>query len=458
MTPSVEVEVARYREITADRRAEALARGYKERHFFAHRFRYLPKCGPDGFKLAQWMCGTSSPNACWEIVLHASPALVDEFPADIFFDDDILWHQQHFGRLGQVAAVDLAIEGDALYTMAHQSDLVQRISRRRDLSTRVEKRFHGWHHMLLNAIANFAIERGIRRIHSPTSSFAMRHTDRKRTVQPELFERIYDRDIQARFPAERIGDQWWAIDVEAIAGKVVMAEPGVEPLGQEKTVCICHDVERGIGHLDVDPSFAAVADEQGDGHLDAMLALERAAKVRASYNVVGALFDEVRPRIARDGHCLAFHSYDHSPERPGERQRQLFQCRCVDYRIKGYRIPRSRPTAELTDENLCLHNFEWIASAPKSIGVLEPILRDRIVRIPIHYDDFELWRGLAYGAWEKVLIDMVDQYRFTIFGLHDCYAQYWLPRYGELLEKLKSRAALRTLDEVAFDAILGAAE
>jgi len=38
--------IARYREITALRRDEAVSRGYPLRHFFPHRFYYLPKCGP----------------------------------------------------------------------------------------------------------------------------------------------------------------------------------------------------------------------------------------------------------------------------------------------------------------------------------------------------------------------------------------------------------------------------
>lgn len=38
--------------IGADRTAEFLAKGFKERWVFPHRAYYLPKCGPDGLKLA----------------------------------------------------------------------------------------------------------------------------------------------------------------------------------------------------------------------------------------------------------------------------------------------------------------------------------------------------------------------------------------------------------------------
>src|SRR5262249_3317646 len=86
-----------YRTITRERQREALAKRYHLRHFFPHRFYYLPKCGPDGFKLAQRMCGTTDPFGCWEIVLYADSSMLGEFPAELFFDDDLIWHQQQFG-------------------------------------------------------------------------------------------------------------------------------------------------------------------------------------------------------------------------------------------------------------------------------------------------------------------------------------------------------------------------
>ena len=67
-----------------------MAKGYPLRHFFPHRFYYLPKCGPDGFVLAHGMCGTTDPANCWEIVLYADHAVLEEFPAELFFDDDLV--------------------------------------------------------------------------------------------------------------------------------------------------------------------------------------------------------------------------------------------------------------------------------------------------------------------------------------------------------------------------------
>ncbi len=63
-----------------------------------------------------------------------------------------------------------------------------------------------------------------------------------------------------------------------------------------------------------------------------------------TYNVVGTLLDGVRDRIEAGGHAVAFHSFDH-----GDGLDQLHRCREVDYRLKGYRLPRSQPTPETTD-------------------------------------------------------------------------------------------------------------
>lgn len=443
-----------YREITEERRDEAHAKGYKPRHFFPHRFYYLPKCGPDGFKLAQRMCGASDPSACWEIVLYASRSAIEEFPTDVFFDDDLLWHQQQFGRVGQIATADLVVDGTDLYTLVHISDLVQRISRRRQYKTRIETTFKGWHHMLLNSIANFALEHGMVRILSPSSALAMLHTDRRRTVQRELFERIYDRDIRTLFPAARSADQWWVLEVDAIAPRIIIADKRTEPMPAEKVVCITHDIEHGLGSID--PDFAARAARTSPASLTEMLAIEREANVHATYNVVGVLMDQVRPQIEAHGHCIAFHSYDHSlAESDDDRPRQLRECRKVDDRIKGYRAPRSQLTAELTAPHLCAHNFEWLASSASSLRLREPAMAEGIVRIPILFDDFPLhMRRLTYEEWERAAIEMIQTNHFAAFGLHDCYAAHWLPHYRRFLGQMRALGTFRTLDEVAFDVIM----
>src|SRR6476660_4561155 len=132
-----------FREITEERGGEYVAKGHKRRHFFPHRVYQLPKCGPDGFRLAQSMCRKEDPASMWELVLYADPAMLAEFPADLFFDDDLIWHQQQFGRPGQIASANIVLDGRTVYSITHVSDLVQRIPRRREHKTRIEKRFEG---------------------------------------------------------------------------------------------------------------------------------------------------------------------------------------------------------------------------------------------------------------------------------------------------------------------------
>lgn len=429
-----------------------LRAGYLARHFFPHQIRCLPKPGPDGCRLARRMCGARDSRELWQIVIHATRPAIDEFPDELFFDPELLWHRQQFNRTGQVASVDLAAKGAVLFTMAHQSDLVQRISRRRPYKTRVETVFNGWHHLLLNAIATVAAEHGFREIRVPTSRFAMEHTDPARPVRPELFERVYDRAVHHHFAATPAG-RWWAIDVAANRTAVVKPERREERCEAGKTVCVCHDIERGLGHRNVDPDFARQADAEAPAALGRMLAIEKEAGVRATYNVVGCLVPEVRERIEAAGHALAFHSYDHDLGRE-----QLAACRRVDYRLKGYRAPQSRLTPELRDQHLCWHNFEWLASSASSFGFAVPRLERGLVKIPILIDDFEMHRqGWSFPEWRRRTMEAIRERDFVAFSLHDCYARHWLAHYAEFLEEVKTMARLRTMDELAGDLFVAGA-
>src|SRR3990172_3635945 len=432
-----------YREISDERVEEFLQKGYKARYFFPHRIYYLPKCGPDGLKLANRMCGVSDPNKQWEVVLYARCPSIDEFPEELFFDDDIIWHQQQFGKIGQIATVNLVLDGSKLYTMVHISDLVQRISRRRKYKTIIENRFKGWSYMLLNSIMNFAIENNIKNIYSPTADLAIEHTDTSRNVQRELFERVYDRAVNKLFRIKKEG-KWWVIDVAKNRDRIVIPEKKQEIIENKKTICLCHDIERGLGHIDVDPNFAESANKTSTNDLEVMLRIEKEMNVKATYNVLGCFFNEVRGRIEKDVHCIAFHSYDHIGAN------QLDRCRQIDYRIKGYRPPQSKITSELSDKNLCLHNFEWLASSADSLGIRLPEMRNRIVKIPILFDDFDLYKNkVKYEYWEQKALDIIKQNDFVAFCLHDCYARYWLPYYREFLQKIKEVGRIKTFNEVA---------
>jgi hypothetical protein len=469
-----------FREISGDRLEELLAKGYKARHFFPHRFYFLPKGGPDGLKMAQRMCGVNDPNALWEVVLYASGPAVDSFPEELFFDPDLMWHQQHGGKRGQVATANLVAKGRNLYGMNYISDLVQRISRRREFKTLIENRFKGWQRMLLNSILNFAIEKGFKRFYSPTADWTIRHIPPSRRVQRGLFERIYDRALNEHFQVSREGP-WWLVDVPANRERMIASEKRTETIPNEKTICLCHDIERGWGHVGSDPIFASHADQTSPAHLEEMLEIENRMNVRATYNVLGCFFNEVRQSIEKEGHCLAFHSYDHRTSRfwplprvrdkilsalprrivqPAQRSSdQLARVREVDYRIKGYRPAESKLTGENSARRLCFHNFEWLASSAYSLGFRSPRMKNRLVKIPILFDDFDMFeRGLPYEEWERAALDAIRRNHFVAFSLHDCYAEFWLPHYESFLKKVGVIGTFKTLDEVSSDVIFAAGE
>ncbi|MCI0413246.1 hypothetical protein L0222_10665 [bacterium] len=442
----------RYRRFGRDRAEEFYSKGYKRSYFFPHRILFLPKCGPDGLKLATRMCGPCELSQIWEVVLYAESPVIDEFPQDLFFDDDLVWHQQQFGNTGQIATANIVIQGTSLYTMVHISDLVQRISRKREHKTRIENRFRGWHHLLLNAILNFAYEQKLNPIHSCSSALALKNTDPKRNVQRELFERVYDRNINELFQASR-KDEWWSIDTDANRGRMVRPEMYEEKLSNGKIICLCHDVEEGFGHTEADPPFAEYAHQKSPVHLEQMLGIEKEFQVKATYNILGCVFQRVRERIESDAHCLAFHSYNHGID--DEIPFQLVECRKIDYRIKGYRPPQSKITEGLNDYHLAFHNFEWLASSVRSLGFREPKMINRLVKLPVLFDDFAMYKeGMRYEDWEKGAIQKINEANSAIFCLHDCYAHQWLPYYRGFLEKISKLGKLKTLNEVAAQVTL----
>jgi hypothetical protein len=293
-----------------------------------------------------------------------------------------------------------------------------------------------------------------------------------------MFERVYDRHPRQRYRVQRRGD-WWAIDVGENADRVLVPRRRSEAARDEKVIALCHDVERDWGHRDSDPELVSSMRAAAPAHLEAMLRLEREAGVRATYNVVGAYLPEVRQRIEADGHAVAFHSFDHRLPRDrldgprrllaqaliriGRRSprlvgNQLGRCRAVDYRLRGYRPPQSRLTAELTHEHLCFHNFEWLALSIHGLRTPQPRMRRRLAEIPILFDDYALFRAAQpYEAWERWALAAIEQAPFAAFSLHDCYGDRWLPHYARLLEGIQRLGTLKTLDEVANEVILRSA-
>lgn len=470
--------VSRFRHFPEDRRPAFVAQGLPARYFFAHRAYYLPKCGPDAAFLAHKMCGRKDLDGHVELIIFADPHELEPFPREIFFDDDLIWHRQQLGKVGLVAFAYLFIDGDRLYGLNYVSDLVQRISRRREYATRIEKRFHGWRHMLFNSILNFAVERGVKTLYSPTSDTVIGHTDRSRPVERSLFERVYDRTVIERFAAAKSGG-WWVIDVDSNKNRVVTSKKCEEVTPRGPRVCICHDIERGLGHSGIDEERMRTADRIGPEVLSEMIRRERTAGIRATYSVLGCFFDEVRNEIETGGHCLAFHSYDHEIRKywrltryywgirqwlaelsggpKGRFGNQLYRCRLVDQRVRGFRPPQSRATAEWDDFNLVYRNFEWCATSSRHLPD-RPVMQNHLVRIPLRLDDFPLYKsGMPFHEWEKHVIDEIRGHDFVAFGLHDCYADLWLPHYPAFLEKISRLATIQTMDAVADETIFASA-
>ena len=446
----------RFRKFSAARKEEFYSKGYQQRYFFPHKVLFLPKCGPDAVKIAGRMTSFTELNNIYEVILYAEASVIDEFPQELFFDDDLVWHQQQLAIPGQIATANLVVEGNSLYTMVHISDLVQRISRKREHKTRIENKFKGWHHLLLNAILNFAQERNLHKVYSCNSDLALQNTDRKRNVQRELFERIYDRNLHELFQVLPHGS-WWSIDVAANREKIINPEIQEEELPTQKTICLCHDIEEGFGHTQADPAFAEFAHRESPAKLDEMLQKERKLNVKATYNVLGNFFQRVREKIEADGHCLAFHSYDHGFDEKQPIQLQL--CRNIDYRIKGYRPPQSKITEGLSDEHLTFHNFEWLASSTRSLGFQTPKMLNRLVKLPVQFDDFAMYKeGMSYEDWEGRAIEKILSEDVSIFCLHDCYAHFWLRNYESFLGKLLNIGKLTTLNEIAAAITLASSE
>ena len=112
-------------------------------------------------------------------------------------------------------------------------------------------------------------------------------------------------------------------------------------------------------------------------------------------------------------------------------------------------------TRELTDANLCFHNFEWLASSGESLRLQEPRMTGGLVKLPILMDDWSLYSDrLEYERWEQLLLETVEGRAFAAVGLHDCYAPFWLPHYRGLLERLRAFGRLATMDEVAAEVTL----
>jgi hypothetical protein len=432
---------------------EAFARAEFSPRFFPHEVTSVSKPYPDSQLLLERRGETRGLVDRDQFVqLNLYTTQFYDLPDALFGDPDVNWHRQQFGRKGLVAAAGLRVRDRVATVSVLQSDLCQQLYRhaalRETCKTRVETRFKYWYRFLLNAILDYCVDQKIETVRCPTGATVVAHT--RRAIAGELFLRIYDAAAE-RYVCSSVSSgkaAYWDISVSANRDRIVRlaeARPPEPPADARPTMCIFHDIEEDV---DTDISQADCAE-----HLTAMLAIERDAGVQATYNVLGMMLQRKRDEIlASDSrHAVGFHSFDH---RLADLT-QLPRCRDVDLRVRGYRPPQSRVTAELSDGNLTYFNFEWFACSANSLGFSDCRLQRGIVKIPIHADDYVLSSGADYGQWERGVLEQAKVRPFFGLGLHDCYGDKWIAHYPSLLEKLARTHRFVSADEICDGTFLG---
>ncbi|KAA3622612.1 MAG: glycosyltransferase [Proteobacteria bacterium] len=368
---------------------------------------------------------------------------IDDLPGGLFFDRTVHWHRQQLAEPGLVGSVGLHYpDRDRVVVSLLQSDLMQRfacIPEYRALRTRLDNRYGGWYKVLFNALLDHARSAGIERVYSPTATTALSRI--RRPVDEAFFRRTYDYPPKA-YDTRRIRSaerSYWEIDVTANNGRIAELSPHQRTWTMPKTVCLLHDIERNV---DTPVSTARCRE-----NLVRMLSVEKALGIRATYNVLGSMFENTEPLIRGYGdHAIGYHSFDHRAGQDG----QLPRVREVSWQPLGYRPPRSELTPEIADHNLAAYNFEWLASSAYSFGFDTPRVSGGVVQIPIARDDYDLYTGaLDIDQWMQTILDEAGSRDVYAFSVHDCYADKWLPVYTELLDELKKLARFVDCDTLA---------
>lgn len=426
-------------------------RGFPAREVFDHRVVTLSKQYDDlladfqarGFSMEELSSGSFR-----QLNVYATD--VDSFPAELFTSPVVNWHRQQFGLKGLVATASLYVVGDRSAMVDKlQSDLCQQLRRdpelRRRCKTQVDNRFGAWYKLAWNAVLDFAVQHDIETLWWPTASGILSRV--RPDIDPTLFQRVYD-GVATRFQCVRTRlhrIDWWRLSVSENRHRLVpLLDETESPRAGPKVICVFHDIEENV-----DTPVSAAACQRA---LVQMLETERSLGVRATYNVLGTLFREKMPLISSYGsHALGFHSWNH---RIGDLS-QLKRCREVNLKVRGYRPPRSILTPELTDYRLSYHNFEWLLNAAGTLPSSDCRLESGIVKIPVHLDDYPLAAGtLKYPEWRAAALRLADERSFVAVGLHDCYADYWMKDYAELLGQLTQRGELLTCDEISSQVFL----
>jgi hypothetical protein len=429
-------------------------KGLAPRELFAHNVIAIPKPYPDAQLLLERR-GVQREELergrFFQINLYTTDFY--DLPDALFADPDLNWHRQQLGLKGLIAAAGLWLCGSVATISTLQSDVCQQLYRhstlRQSCKTRLETHFKYWHAILLNAILDFCLDFGISTVRCPTADQVVANT--RKAIRPHLFRRIYD------YPGKRLccrkisvgPAQYWEIALDANRDRIVRlgwADGDARLEAAPGRICIWHDIEEDVD-TEISPAECA-------GNLQRMLHIERSFGLSTTYDILGTLFgrkwNEIR--AINSQHSIAFHSFNHDLAD----LTQLHKCRAVDLRVRGYRPPQSRITAELSDYNLALVNFEWLASSARSLGYGDCRLESGVVKIPIHLDDHSLHLGKPYEQWESELLDQARDTPYFGLGLHDCYGKKWLERYPDLLEKLATMKPVVSADTICDSVLLTA--
>ena len=314
-----EQQLSRFYEAGADALSAFVDRGWEPGDVFPHRIYRVPRSGPDGLRRARRFGITCGPSDRWQLLLYARPPALHGLPRTLFLDDVIQEHQQHLGRSGLIAWANLVVDRGRVYLTRCVSDLCCRLPASNQYRTEIHRRFSGWAQILMNAVIGFAVDHGRDLVYSPTARLLVGSSGAGSDQDQAASMHLYDHAMLRAFDAERDGD-WWRLPVQNNARRAVPLPRGTESIETRgKTIGICHDIERGLGHTRSDPEFAVAIDTSARAALNHMLSVEHELGVKATYNVVGSFFDEVETTIYERGHALAFHSYDHdldTPRRP----------------------------------------------------------------------------------------------------------------------------------------------
>ena len=431
-------------------------KGFARREIFAHDVIAVPKPYPDAQLLLE-RSGLQRQELqrgqFYQLNLYTNDFY--DLPDDLFTHPEINWHGQDLGKKGLIAAAGLWIRDSVATISTLQSDLCQQLYRHSTLKrlckTQVDTHFKYWYAILLNAILDFCLDFKISTLHCPTGHQIVAKT--RKTIKPDLFCRIYDYPDK-QYYCRKISDgpaEYWEIPVDVNRGHVAhltVPIPDARRKSAKEQICISHDVEENV---DTKISSAECAD-----NLSRMLQIEQSFGLDVTYNVLGTLFQRKNAEIKafNPNHSIGFHSFNHDLKD----QAQLPKCRAVHLRVRGYRPPQSRITAELTDYNLTLHNFEWFACSARRLGHSDCRLENGVVKIPIYLDDYALFLGKPYDQWESELLSHARAMSFLGLGLHDCYAGKWLGSYTDLLDKLLNMKQSVNADEISDRMFLDASD